>query len=76
MGKLLLWLPKIIPGLLGILRALIKLGKEICTLIIDILFPVIPSAHFQTIVLKVRDFFNWLDGMIGKISDFFLKIGV
>lgn len=75
LGKLLLWLPKVIPGLLGIVRAFIKLGKEICTLIIDILFPIIPSAQFKTIVLKIREVFNKLDEWIGKGADFLLRIG-
>ena len=67
--------PKAIAGVLGIIQAAIKFIKEVITLIINLLFPIIPDGKFEEIVLKVRDIINKVDEAVGKIKDFFLKMG-
>ena len=76
LNKLLSYLPKNIGAIIGIVQALIKLGKEICTLLLDILYPVIPNASFKGIVEKVRGIFNTVDEWLEKIKVFLLRIGV
>jgi len=43
-----------IPTLLGIAEAAIKFLKEVITLVVDILYPIIPNAAFKVIVTKIR----------------------
>lgn len=72
MNKLLSWLPKNLATILGIIQALVKLLKEILTGVVNILYPVIPSAKFQELVEKVRGFVNLIDAWIEKIKSFLL----
>ena len=60
--KLLTWLPAIIVPLLGIVEAVLKFLKELLTLVVTLLFPIIPSEGFRKIITLIRD---W----IGKIYD-------
>lgn len=72
--KILIIIPNVISGLLGIVQAFIKFGKEVCTLAIDILSPVIPSAKFKIIVEKIRNIFNTIDEWVEKIKQILLKV--
>ena len=71
MLKLLTWLPAIIAPLLGIVEAVVKFIKEILTLVVTILFPIIPSEKFKNIVTKVRTIvdkvYDWISGGKEKI---------
>ena len=72
--KLLGWLPANLAGVLGIIQAVIKLIKEILTLVVDILYPIIPSKQFKKVIDTVRGIVNKIDEWIEKIKGFFLKI--
>ena len=52
--KFLTWIPAIIAPLLGILESVLKFLKELLTLVITILFPIIPSEKFKKVVTLVR----------------------
>ena len=67
--------PKALAGVLGILQAIVKFIKEVLTLIVDLLFPVIPDGKFEDIVEKIREIVNKVDEVLEKIKNFFLKIG-
>ena len=71
--KLIQWIPKNLTAMLGIVQVVIKFGKEVCTLVIDILGPIIPGD--EALVRKIRDIFNALDGWVEKIKSFLLGIG-
>jgi len=74
--KLLLWVPKNLVAILGILQVGIKLVKEILTLIVDLLYPVISSEKFEDIVDTIREKVNMVDEWVEKIKDFLLNIGI
>lgn len=74
--KLTLWIPKILGGGFGIVQAVVKFIKEVLTLIVDILYPVIPSEKFQTVTDKIRDFVNEIDEILEQIKQFLLNIEV
>ena len=75
LAKLITWLSKNGMAICGILQAIVKLAKEIATLVIDILLPIIPGDKFDDVVYKVRDFINVADGMLQKAKDFLERIG-
>lgn len=73
--KLLKWLPVNLAGILGLIQAVIKVIKEILTIIVNILFPIIPGdGKFEETVLKVRELVNKIDKWVESIKGFFLKI--
>lgn len=77
MEKLLSIIPifnlKAYAGLIGIIQAAVKFIKEVLTLIVDLLYPVIPSAKFKAIIDKVRKIVNKIDEILEKIKGWFLK---
>ena len=73
--KLLTWLPKNISAILGIVQAIIKFGKEVCTLLLDIVAPLIPGNKDDNIIKSIRNVFNSIDGWVEKIKDFLLGMG-
>ena len=73
MGPILTWLSKNLGAALGIAQAILKLIKEILTLIVDILYPIIPSSKFQAIVDKVRSIVNAVDDWLEKIKGFLVR---
>ena len=75
MLKLLLWLPKNLASILGIIQAVLKLIKEILTAVVNILYPLIPSAKFQKVVDTVRGIVNKVDEVVQRVKDFLLKVG-
>ena len=52
--KLLNWIPAFAAPLLGILEAVLKFLKELLTLIVTILFPIIPNEGFKKLVTVIR----------------------
>lgn len=73
--KLLKWLPVGGAGIIGVIQAILKFIKEVLTLIVDILFPVIPSTAFKVAVEKLRAIINIIDEFLEKnIKSIFLKI--
>ena len=69
--KLLQWLPALVSPLLGILEAVLKFVKEVLTLVVTVLFPIIPNEKFKAIVTVVREWVNkiydWISGGKEKI---------
>jgi len=62
MLKLLSWLPAIVVPLLGILEAALKFLKELLTLVVTLLFPIIPNEGFKKVVTLIR-------GIVDKAYD-------
>ena len=64
--KLLKWLPAIAAPLLGIVEAVVKFAKELLTLIVTILFPIIPNEKFKVTVTTIRalvdKIYDWISG--------------
>ena len=60
-----------IPSLLGIAEAIVKFVKEVITLVVDILYPIIPNAQFKIIVTKIRSIveaiYSWISGNKEKL---------
>ncbi len=71
-AKLLKWSPMVIVAFLGILQVGIKFVKEVLTLVIDLLLPIIPGDKFDALIKKIRDGCNTVDAWIEKIKDFLL----
>lgn len=74
--KLLTWLPKNLAAVLGIVQSIIKFVKEVATLALDIIAPLIPGDKDDKLIKIVRDFCNSVDGWVEKIKDFLLKVGI
>ena len=73
--KLIQWIPTNLTAILGIAQAIIKFVKEVCTLIVDILGPIIPGESVEDIVKKIRAIFNTIDLWVEKIKSWLLEIG-
>ena len=71
--KLLSYIPKNIASILGIIQSVIKFGKEVCTLLINLICPIIPGDNDDKAVTIVRGFFNSIDAVVEKIKAFLLK---
>ena len=71
MAKLLSWIPAFVAPLLGILEAVLKFLKEVLTLIVTILFPIIPHEGFKKVVTKIR---TWVDKLYDLLSQWKDKI--
>lgn len=55
-----------LPTLLGIIETAIKFLKEVITLIVDILYPIIPNEKFKVIVTKIRKIVDAIYDWISK----------
>lgn len=66
--KIIQWVMVFIAGNLGVVQAAIKFVKELLTLIVDILFPIIPIAKFQKVVLVIRSGVETVDGWVEKLK--------
>lgn len=71
--KLKRWIPTNITAILGIVQTVIKFIKEVCTLLIDLICPIIPGDADKVMVEKVRGLCNTVDGWIEKIKQWLLK---
>ena len=73
-AKLLGWSKLNLASILGILKAVVKLLKEVLTAVVNILFPIIPSEKFKSLVLKVRAVVEkadeWLNSIQAKLLGF------
>ena len=74
--KLIAYLPTNLGALLGILQAVVKFVKEIATLALDLIAPLIPGDGDDKAIQAVRDFCNMIDEWIEKIKVFLLGLGV
>lgn len=74
MIKLLQWIPLNAVSVLGVAQGVMKVLKEVLTAVVNILFPLIPNAKFQSVIDKVRAFCNVADTWIEKAKAFLLKI--
>lgn len=66
--KIIQWIMVFLAGNLGIIQAAIKFVKEVLTLIVDILFPIIPIVKFQAVILSIRSGINTVDGWVEKLK--------
>ena len=73
MPALVKWIALNGASIIGMVQAVLKFVKELLTLVINILFPIIPDGKFEQIVLKVRDFVNKADAFIEKYKGYLLK---
>lgn len=69
MKKLLNWVIAFVPTIIGIIEAALKFLKELITLVMDILFPIIPVAKFQAIVTWLRDKVDMIYTGFSKVKD-------
>lgn len=72
--KIVNWIRLNIVSILGIAQAVVKFVKEVLTAIVNILFPIIPNAKFQAIVMAVRNVVNKIDEWIEKIKAWILPV--
>jgi len=63
-----------VPTILGIAETVVKFVKEVITLIVDILYPVIPNDMFKVIVTKIRatveSIYTWISTNKDKILNY------
>lgn len=71
--KILKWFPVGLAGVIGIAQTIVKFIKEVLTLIVDMLFPIIPIKKFKIVVQKTRDLVNILDKWLENVKIVFLK---
>lgn len=74
MVKILQWIALHGVSILGMAQVIVKFAKEALTLVINILFPIIPDGKFETIVLKSRSLVEILDKWIEKGKTALLKV--
>ena len=58
---------------IGIVQVAIKFVKEVITLIVNILFPIIPDGKFEQAVLKVRELVNKVDEWVEKLKQWIIR---
>lgn len=56
--KLLQWVGAVVSPLLGIVETVLKFIKELLTLVVAILFPIIPNDKFKSLITWLRDIVN------------------
>jgi phage-related protein len=63
-----------VPTILGISETIVKFIKELITLVIDILYPIIPNNKFKVIVTKIREIvesiYTWISTNKEKILNY------
>jgi len=74
--KIIQWIMVFLAGNLGIVQVAIKFAKEVITLIVDILFPIIPISKFQSVVLAIRNAINVIDGWVEKLKSWLIPRAV
>ena len=73
-SKILSWITLNGVTVLAVIQVGIKFLKEILTGIVNILFPIIPSEKFQSVVNKVREIVNKVDSVVQKIKDWLIGV--
>lgn len=74
MIKVIQWIALNGLSILGMFQVVIKFAKELLTLVVNILFPIIPDGKFEQIVLKVRSLVEKLDALVEKLKTMLLKV--
>lgn len=74
MGKVLQWLAVNGLSILGMVQVIIKFVKEVLTLVVNILFPIIPDGKFEQAVLLVRAVVEKVDSFVEKGKYWLLKV--
>lgn len=74
MAKLIQWIALNGLSVLGMVQVIIKFVKEVLTLVVNILFPIIPDGKFEQVVLKVRSIVESVDAWIEKGKAVLLKV--
>jgi phage-related protein len=63
-----------VPTILGIAESVVKFIKELITLVVDVLYPIIPNATFKVIVTKIRavveSIYTWIGANKEKILNY------
>jgi hypothetical protein len=73
--KLINWIKLLMAGgILGMIEVILKFIKEVLTLIVDILFPIIPNEAFKKIVLTIRTIINQIYDWISRLKEKLVKI--
>jgi hypothetical protein len=72
--KLVTWVMLNGVSILGIVQVIIKFVKEVLTLIVNVLFPIIPDGKFESVVLQVRGWVETVDGWVEKGKQALLKV--
>lgn len=67
------WASLNLASVVSFAQVIIKFVKELLTLVVNILFPIIPDGAFETIVLKVREIVNKVDEYVETFKQKFLK---
>lgn len=71
--KLIKLVPLNIAGVIGVAQGVIKVLKEVCTLIVENIFPFTSdNGKFEEIIKKVRSTVDILDAGLQKVKDFLL----
>lgn len=77
--SLIKWLPTNIGALIGIAQAVVKFVKEVCTLAIDIIAPILkipglPPDADDKVIAAVRNICNVVDSWLEKIKTFLFNV--
>lgn len=72
-SKITTWIALNGASVFGLVQAVLKFVKELLTLTINILFPIIPPSKFKDIVIKVRDVVNKIDEQVEKLKGKLIK---
>ena len=67
-SKLIKWVILNAASVIAMVQVVLKFIKEVLTLVVNILFPIIPDGPFEVLVLKVRDVVNKVDEIVEKIK--------
>jgi hypothetical protein len=72
--NLIKWVPVNLAGIFGIVQAVVKLVKEVLTVVVNILFPLFPDeGKFEKFITKMRSIVNVVDSWIETIKGYLLK---
>ena len=74
MAKLIGWVAVNGLSVLGLVQVIIKFVKEVLTLVVNILFPIIPDGKFEQIILSVCGWVEKIDGWVEKGKVWILKV--
>lgn len=74
MAKLIQWVALHGVSVLGIIQVVVKFIKEVLTLVVNMLFPIIPDGKFEDVILAVRSWVEKIDGWIEKGKVVLLKV--
>ena len=73
MGKIIQWIALNGASIIAMVQVVVKFVKELLTLVVNVLFPIIPDGKFEQIVLKVREVVNKIDEVIEKLKNKLIK---